>query len=118
LRTLSDHHLVRLLLHAFVDLGESIKSHERWWIGVRHVERPYSRVPGAGESVRLGDDPDSLPWPVDHVAWNNSSMPGLTLRLDEADPMFDDIGAVRMLEGYGFRKLLKEAAPTEKALTG
>ena len=90
---------MRLLLEASVDLGEHITSHERWWRGFRYVERPYSRVPMVGESVRLGDDPDSLPWPVDHVSWHNSGVPALTLTFEDADPTFDDIRAVGALSG-------------------
>lgn len=105
---------MRLLLHAAVDRGELYEpTHERWWRGVRYVDRPYGRVPMAGESIRLGDKPDSLPWPVDHVAWNNSGLPDLALSFEDDDPTFDGIGVVPALEGYGFRRLLGEAAPTE-----
>jgi hypothetical protein len=103
---------MRLLLHAIVDLGEHIESPERWWLAVRYVERPYSRVPVAGESVRLGDAPDSLPWPVSHVAWTNSGVAHLTLGLDGTDALFEDLDVVQWLEGYGFREL-REAPPTE-----
>jgi hypothetical protein len=86
---------------------------DRFWIGVKFVERPYSRVPAAGESIKLGDEANSLGWGVDHVGWNNSGLPALTLTFEQDDSMFDGIGAIGMLEGYGFRRLLNEAPPTE-----
>jgi hypothetical protein len=96
---------MRLFLYAVVQ-GEPP------WIGTREVERGYSRVPAAGESVRLGDRGDSRMWPVSHVSWDNAGDVMLTLGFDAEDQEMYGVGPAA-LESYGFRRLVGERPPVD-----
>jgi hypothetical protein len=55
-------------MHLVLLVSRSTPAHERAYL--RAVDRPYARVPAAGEAVML-DDAGEQGLPVDQVAWDN-----------------------------------------------
>lgn len=73
----------------------------------REVDRPYSRVPIAGELVQLDDEP-TFGMDVDHVSWDNELPPSLEFELEE-DGLTDE----QWLIDAGFERIDAGAYPEE-----
>jgi hypothetical protein len=71
----------------------------------RQVDRPYSAVPSAGDSIFLGDDEadpaGGLPAVVADVTWHNDGNVALSFDIDSADREQDEAE----LERLGFQRI-------------
>ena len=63
-----------------LDLGDD---EERTY--VRRTDRPYPRVPAAGEIVCLDDGEGTIELPIDAVAWSNEGLPTLEFDVEQGE---------------------------------
>lgn len=82
------------------------------WVGHKTADRPYSRVPTSGESVRLGEADDSTLWAVSHVSWDNQGSVMLTFMFAPDGDEFAALGRAE-LEHYGFEELVGKRPPID-----